>query len=357
MKLFALAALMLAAAAAPARAAGFDSTLREGDFTVSNFTFSNGQTAPELRLHYTTLGEPKRDESGRVTNAVMILHGTGGSGRQFLRPHFADILFKKGGLLDPAHHYIILPDNIGHGKSSKPSDGQRARFPDYGYRDMIALQHELLTEGLGVDRLRLLMGTSMGCMHAFMWGETWPDFAAALAPFACLPVEIAGRNRLWRKLTIDAIRTDPDWKNGDYDVQPARAMRTVASLLLLAGGSPIPLQDEFPTRAAVDPMVESRIAQSLSAMDANDWLYQISASHDYDPSPDLSKITARVLWINSADDFINPPELGVAEREAARIKRARFILIPASADTKGHGSHTWAALWEDYLRDFLADSH
>ena len=326
---------------------------REGDYIARDFAFKSGETLPELRLHYTTLGKPRRDKDGHVSNAVMILHGTGGSGRQFYRPQFADVLFKKGGLLDPATYYIILPDNIGHGKSSKPSDGLRAKFPRYDYDDMVAAQHELLTRGLGVDRLRLLMGTSMGCMHAFVWGETHPDFIEAMMPLACLPVEIAGRNRLWRKLAIDAIKTDPDWNGGDYETQPKAALRTVASLLLIAGGSPIPLQKEYPTREAVDPMVEARLAQSIDGLDANDFLYQIAASRNYDPSHDLEKIAARVTWINSADDFINPPELGIAEREAARLRNGKYVLIPASDNTHGHGTHTWAALWKGELAELL----
>lgn len=351
-----LTALFVLVFALPAAAEDWKKSAREGDFVIANFEFASGETLPELKLHYTTLGKPKRDKAGRITNAVMILHGTGGTGQQFYRPQFADVLFKTGGLLDPAKYYIILPDNIGHGKSSKPSDGLRAAFPHYGYRDMVAAQHELLTKGLGVDHLRLLMGTSMGCMHAFLWGETHPDFATAMAPLACQPVEIAGRNRMWRKLSIDAIRNDPDWKGGDYEEQPERALRTVASLLLVAGGSAIPLQQEFPTRDKVDPMVEARVAQYVGGMDANDWLYQVSASEDYDPSPDLEKITARVLWINSADDFINPPELGIAEREAARLQNGKYVLIPASENTHGHGTHTWAALWENELAELLQSS-
>jgi len=340
-------------AASGVAAQDWKKSAREADFVIENFEFRSGETLSELNLHYTTLGKPKRNKDGKITNAVMILHGTGGTGQQFFRPQFADVLFKKGGLLDPAKYYIILPDNIGHGGSSKPSDGLRAKFPHYYYDDMVAAQYELLTEGLGVDRLRLLMGTSMGCMHAFLWGETHPDFVSAMMPLACLPVEVAGRNRMWRKMTIDAITSDPDWKGGDYEAQPTRAMRTVASLLLLAGGSPIPLQEEFPTREKTDPMVETRLAQYVETMDANDWLYQVSASRNYDPSPGLEKITARVLWINSADDFINPPELGIAEREAARLQNGKYFLIPASVETHGHGTHTWAALWEDRLAELL----
>ncbi len=353
----ALILCLLAVFALPALAAeDWKKTAKEGDFVARDFAFASGETLPELRLHYTTLGKPKRDRNGRIINAIMILHGTGGSGEQFFRPQFADLLFRKGGLLDPAKYYIILPDGIGHGKSSKPSDGLRAKFPQYDYADMVAAQRGLLTKGLGVEHLNLILGTSMGCMHAFMWGEAHPDFTDALAPFACLPVEIAGRNRMWRKLVNDAITTDPDWKGGDYQEQPARALRTAASLLLTVGAAPLPLQLSHPTRQATDPMVEQRMAQYLGTLDANDFLYQVSASRTYDPSPDLEKIKARVLWINSADDFINPPELGVAEREAKRLANGRFVLIPASEKTQGHGSHTWAALWEDELRALLADA-
>ncbi len=344
-----LAFTLMAAAPAAAEPRG----AREGDYISKEFEFRSGETLDELRLHYTTLGKAKRDKAGRITNAVMILHGTGGTGQQFYRLQFADVLFKKGGLLDPAKYYIILPDNIGHGKSSKPSDGLRAKFPQYDYHDMVAAQHELLTKGLGVDRLKLLMGTSMGCMHAFMWGEIHPDFVEAMMPLACLPVEIAGRNRMWRKLVIDAIKTDPDWKGGDYETRPKEALRMAASFLLIAGGSPIPMQIAYPTREAADAFVEERIQQTISGLDANDFLYQISSSRSYDPSPDLEKITARVTWINSADDFINPPELGIAEREAVRLKRGKYVLIPASENTRGHGTHTWAALWEDHLAELL----
>ena len=345
-----IAVLWLTGVSFPAFAADdWKKSAKEADFTVKEFHFNSGETLPELRLHYATLGEAKRDKDGRVTNAVMILHGTGGDGHQFYRPQFADVLFKKGGLLDPAKYFIILPDNIGHGKSSKPSDGLKTKFPHYDYDDMVAAQYELLTKGLGVDRLRLLMGTSMGCMHAFVWGEAHPDFIEAMMPLACLPVEIAGRNRMWRKMSIDAITADPAWKGGDYATQPTGALRTVASLLILAGGSPIPMQAEFPTRETADANVEQRIAQYVSGLDANDWLYQVSASRDYDPSPDLEKITATVMWVNSADDFINPPELGIAEREAKRLKYGEYFLIPASAETHGHGTHTWAALWEEKL--------
>lgn len=326
---------------------------KEGDFVARDFTFRSGETMAALRLHYTTLGTPQRDAQGRVTNAVMLLHGTGGSGQQFFRPQFADVLFAKGGLLDPAKYYVILPDSIGHGKSSKPSDGLRTKFPRYDYDDMVAGQHALLTKGLGVDRLKLILGTSMGCMHAFVWGEIHPDFAEALMPMACQPVEIAGRNRMWRKMIMDAITNDPDWKGGAYKVQPSRALRTAAGILVLAAGAPIQMQKAYPTRVAADAYLDKTIAERIAELDANDLLYQVASSRTYDPSPRLEAITARVMWINFADDFVNPPELKIAEREAARLKRGTFLLMPASEETRGHGSHTWAVLWKDRLAELL----
>lgn len=343
-----LAAVVLAIASAAAH------ERKEGDYVARDFKFRSGETMAELRLHYTTLGSPKWDGDGRVTNAVMILHGTGGSGQQFFRPQFADVLFAKGGLLDPAKYYIILPDGIGHGKSSKPSDGLRMAFPRYDYDDMVAAQHVLLTKGLGVDRLRLIMGTSMGCMHAFVWGETHPDFVKAMMPLACLPVEIAGRNRMWRKMTLDAITLDPDWMGGAYATQPQRGLRTAVSLLVIAGSAPIQMQKSYPTRETADKYVEQTITERIAELDANDLLYQVAASRNYNPSPKLEAIRAQVMWVNSADDFINPPELAIAEREARRIDRGTFVLLPASEATRGHGSHTWAVLWQDYLAALLA---
>ena len=328
----------------------------EGDHVARNFRFRSGEVLPELRLHYTTLGQPRRDRQGRINNAVMVLHGTGGSGQQFLRPQFRDVLFTPGGLLDPARYYIILPDGIGHGKSSKPSDGLRARFPRYDYDDMVAAQHRLLTEGLGVRRLRLLAGTSMGCMHAFVWGETHPAFAQALLPLACQPVEIAGRNRLWRKMAMDAIRADPLWAGGEYRTQPLGGLRTAQDLLILVGAAPIPMQIAAPTGEAADKLLAERFDAAIGGLDANDLLYQLDSSRNYDPSPGLERITAPLTLINSADDFINPPELGIAEREMGRVRNGRYVLLPATAETKGHGTHTWAALWKDHLQALLARS-
>jgi len=326
------------------------------DYVIKDFKFRSGEALPDLKIHYYTLGAPKTDAAGRVTNAVLILHGTGGTGRQFLSPQFADVLFAPGGLLDPATHYIILPDGIGHGGSSKPSDGLRQKFPKYDYADMIEAQHELVTKGLKVEKLRLLMGTSMGCMHGFMWAEAWPQGAQALMPLACLPVEIAGRNRLWRKMAIDAMKADPAFNGGDYTAQPAQGVRTAQDLLMLVGASPLPMQNQLPTRQAVDEWLATELPRRMGPADANDLIYQLDASRTYDPSKDLEKIVAPMTWVNSADDFINPPELGIAEREARRLKTTKFVLIPASEKTRGHGTHTWAVLWKDELAALLKRS-
>ena len=345
--LFALAALV----AVPATAAPWPTT--ESDFVARDVRFGTGETMPEVRLHYTTLGTPHRDARGQIDNAVMVLHGTGGSGKNFLVPQFADQLYGPGAPLDLATTYVILPDNIGHGGSSKPSDGLRMAFPRYDYDDMVTLQHRLLVEGLGVTKLKLILGTSMGCMHAFVWGETWPGFAERLAPFACNPVPLAGRNRMWRKMAIDAIKADPAWANGTYTTQPAAGLRTAADLLILAGLNPIAAQAQFPTRAATEAALDAAFARA-SKIDANDALYYIDSSRSYDPSAALEKINVPLLWINSADDFINPPELGFAEAAVKRMPRARFILIPASAETKGHGTHSWAKFWKADLARLLA---
>ncbi|HLG85887.1 MAG TPA: alpha/beta fold hydrolase [Alphaproteobacteria bacterium] len=328
----------------------------ESDFLMRDFRFGTGETLPELRIHYTTLGAPARDAAGHVTNAVLILHGTGGDGHQFFRPQFAGVLFKPGGLLDPARYFIILPDDIGHGKSSKPSDGLHARFPHYDYDDMVEAEYRLVIEGLKLDHLRLVMGTSMGCMHSFMWGEAHPDFMDALMPLACLPVQIAGRNRLWRAMIIDAIQRDPAWMDGEYKTEPREALRAVSYVLTLAGSAPIPMQKQLATRDEADARLQELIGRDLSSLDANDTLYQLASSRNYDPSAKLGTIKAPVMWVNSADDFINPPELGIAERDVKKIRKARFVLIPASENTHGHGTHTWAAIWQNYMAKLLKES-
>jgi homoserine O-acetyltransferase/O-succinyltransferase len=333
----------------------------EGDYTIHDFHFRSGESLRELRVHYTTLGTPAKDARGRTSNAVLILHGTTGSGHQFLSPSFAGVLFGPGQLLDVQRYYIILPDDIGHGKSSKPSDGLHAHFPNYDYADMVTAEHELVANWLHIDHLRLVMGTSMGCMHSWMWGEMYPDDMDALMPLACQPVEIAGRNRMWRKLVMDAIRSDPAWKGGDYTSEPLAGLRTAADLMLIAGSAPLAMQKAYPTREAADAFVDAYLARELKAIqsgaiDANDYWYAFNASRDYDPSPHLEEIKAPVAFINSADDFINPPELAVAEREIQRVKRGKFVLIPVSDQTHGHGTHTWPVFWQQYLKELLEET-
>jgi homoserine O-acetyltransferase len=328
----------------------------EGDYVSRDFRFKTGETLPELRLHYMTLGKLERDAGGKVTNAVLLLHGTGGTARQFLSPQFAEVLFGSGQLLDTSRYFIILPDNVGHGKSSKPSDGMHAHFPQYDYDDMVAAQHELVEKGLGVNHLRLILGTSMGCMHSWVWGETYPDFMDALMPLACLPVPIAGRNRLWRKMVVEGIRQDPDWKNGDYATEPRAALQIGADFLLIAGSAPLQMQKNFPNRDAADKFLDDSMKRITSTLDANDFLYAVSASRNYDPSPKLETVKVPVMFVNSADDFINPPELGIAEREIKRVLKGRFVLIPVSDQTHGHGTHTWAAVWQQYLKELLQTS-
>lgn len=323
------------------------------DVVLKDFRFHTGQTM-DVRMRVTTLGTPQRDSEGRITNAVMVLHGTGGTGAQFFRPQFADELYGPGQPFDLTKTHVILPDNLGHGGSAKPSDGLRMAFPRYNYADMVAAQKRMLEEGLGVGSLRLILGTSMGCMHAFVWGESYPGFAQRLAPFACNAIPIAGRNRVWRKMAIDTIQRDPAWRGGDYAVMPELAMRHVADLLLLAGSSPLAWQTAYPTREAAEGFLAASRPAATALPDANDTIYQIDASRDYDPSPLLERIRVPVLWINSADDFINPPELGDADGMAKRMPHARFILIPASPETKGHGTHTWARFWKDDLAKLLA---
>jgi homoserine O-acetyltransferase len=328
----------------------------QGDYVSHNFRFKSGETLPELRMHYATFGTSARDANGRVTNAVLLLHGTSGTGEQFLAPQFEGVLFGPGQLLDVTRYYVILLDNIGHGKSSKPSDGMHAHFPQYEYDDMVASQHELLEKGLGVNHLRLILGTSMGCMHSWIWGETYPGFMDALMPLACQPVQISGRNRVWRKLVIDGIRDDPDWKKGDYSAEPLAGLKTAAAMFYIAAGSALQMQNGLKTREATDAAQEDSAKRFIAAHDANDLLYAVNASWDYDPSAQLEKITVPVMFVNSADDFINPPELEIAEGEIKRVKRGHFVLLPISEQTHGHGTHTWAAAWQQYLKTLLEES-
>ena len=325
----------------------------QGDFVIQNYRFASGETLPELRLHYRTLGTPQRDAQGTVRNAVLILHGTGGSGAQFIRPDFAGALFGAGQLLDAARYFLILPDGIGHGQSSKPSDGLHAAFPRYGYVDMVETQHRLLTDGLGVNHLRLVMGTSMGGMHSWLWGERYPGFMDALMPLASLPTQISGRNRVWRRVVIDAIRFDPDWRGGNYASQPP-SLRTAMEMLQFMGSNPPLRQQQMPTLAKSDSVLDAAVESSMKTSDANDTLYQLEASRDYDPGPDLEKIQVPLMAVNSADDLINPPELGILEREIKRVPNGRAVIVPLSPETRGHGTHTVAAVWKQYLEELLA---
>jgi homoserine O-acetyltransferase len=302
-------------------------------------------------MHYRTFGQPRQDDRGVVRNAVLILHGTTGSGGNFVTPSFSGTLFGPGQPLDAAKYYIILPDNIGHGQSAKPSDGLRAKFPKYGYRDMIATQHRLLTEGLGVNHVQLVIGTSMGGMHTWLWGQIHPDFMDGLIPLASLPTQISGRNRMWRKAISDAIRQDPAWNHGNYQAQPP-SLRTAVSIMTLMSDNPVNWQARAPTLAKADEAFEKAVAARWQRSDANDLLYAIEASWDYDPGPGLDKITAPLLAINFADDLINPPELGILEKETQRVPRGRAVTIPLSKDTVGHGTHTKATVWIDLLIEF-----
>jgi homoserine O-acetyltransferase len=340
------------AAAVPAAAQSTFPAPVEADFVARDVTFTSGGRLPEVRLHYRTLGTPQRDASGAIRNAVLILHGTGGSGAGFLGPGYGGLLFGKGQLLDAERYYIILPDNVGHGRSSKPSDGLRMKFPAYRYTDMVRLQHRLVTEGLGLTRLRLVMGTSMGAMHAWMWGYMFPAVADGLVPLASNPVEIAGRNRMWRKALVDAIVTDPTWQQGEY-TEPPRGMASALGFLLIATSTPMQWQKQWPTAAAVDAWLADQIATRLKTTDANDTIYHFRASEDYDPSPHLAEITAPLLAINSADDFVNPPELPMMQALIGRVKHGRFVLLPATDATRGHGTHSLPAVWGDHLAAFL----
>ncbi|HEX4682238.1 MAG TPA: alpha/beta fold hydrolase [Gemmatimonadaceae bacterium] len=337
------APLLAQAQAAPAGA----------DYTIRNFKFESGETLPELRLHYITLGKPRRDARGIVRNAVVINHGTGGTGGSFMSRTFAGELFGSGQLLDTAKYFIVLQDGIGHGKSSKPSDGLHARFPKYTYNDMVEAQHELLTRGLGVNHLRLVMGTSMGCMHAWVWGERYPDFMDGLVPLACAPTQIAGRNRMIRTMIMDAIRNDPGYNGGDYTTEPL-GLRNAEGFLFIMTSAPKVQHRQAPTRDKADSVIRAYQDRGYRTADANDMLYQFDASRTYDPSRDLEKVTAPVLAINSADDFVNPPELGLMEQLMPRVKHGKYVLLPITDQTRGHGTHSLPAVWKGYLADFLS---
>jgi homoserine O-acetyltransferase len=357
MKVFlaaAVVALTSFGVAPAARAAEFPAPV-DGDFVARDFRFASGDTLPALNLHYRTIGTPQRDASGVVRNAVLIVHGTGGTGAAFLSQTFGGELFGAGQPLDAAKYFIILPDGIGHGKSSKPSDGLHARFPKYNYDDMVRAQHAMLVDGLKVNHLRLVLGTSMGAMHCWVWGEIYPDFVDGLVPLASAPTQIAGRNRVMRTMIMDSITRDPAYKNGDYTEQPRAGMVGAVNILMMMTSSPIGWHRAGPTRDAADKYYEDQLKSRLAANDANDMLYQFNSSRDYDPSPGLEKITARLLAINSADDVVNPPELGIMEKLMPRVAHGRYILLPTTEDTRGHGTHSLPKIWGKYLAEFMRE--
>jgi homoserine O-acetyltransferase len=326
---------------------------KEGDFLASDFRFASGESLKELKLHYMTLGAPARNGAGEITNAVLLLHGTSGTGKNYLRPALGGELFGKGQPLDATKYFIILPDNIGRGGSSKPSDGLRAKFPHYRYSDVVEAQHRLVTEALGVKHLRLVLGTSMGAMNTWMWGERYPEMMDALVPIASQPIEVSGRNWLFRRMTVDAIRNDPDWNNGDYEKQPTRWIYAdIVGLLMTA--NPSRLQEVAPTRAKADALYDQWVADERK-LDANDELYAIESILDYDPAPSLEKIRAKLLAINFADDAINPSEIGTVQREIGRVKNGKLAVIPETDKSYGHITTGRAAIWKPYLAEFLSE--
>jgi homoserine O-acetyltransferase len=349
-----LSILLISFAALALHAADYPAP-QSGTFIVKDFQFKSGEKLPEVKLHYYTLGAPRKDASGQIRNAVLILHGTGGSGKQFLTQNFGGVVFGPGQLLDAAKYFIILPDNVGHGESSKPSDGLHMRFPHYEYDDMIELQYRLLTQGLGVNHLRLVMGTSMGGMHTWLWAEQHPDFIDAAMPLASEPVEIAGRNRMMRRMIMDAIRTDPEWNNGEYKQQP-HGLAAALDILLIMGSSPLRMQKDEPTREQADKFLEDFVASRMKTTDANDMIYYFDASRNYNPEPQLEKITAPLIAVNSADDQINPPELKIIDRDIQQVKNGQFVLLPITDQTRGHGTHSWPAIWGDHLAELLQKS-
>lgn len=353
-RLMSVAILGLVAVAGRLSAADYPE-VQQTDYVIKDFHFKDGETLPELRIHYRFLGTPQRDAQGHVNNAVLILHGTTGNGGGFIRKEFAGELFGQGQLLDATKYFLVLPDGIGHGHSSKPSDGLHMKFPHYGYQDMIEAQYQLLTAGLKVDHLRLVMGTSMGGMHTWLWGEIHPDYMDALMPLASVPTQISGRNRMWRRTIIDAIQDDPEWLNGEYKTEP-QSLRTAAEIFYLMGDNPVRRQKQAPTLAAADKVFDAGTASEMKTLDANDSIYALRASEDYDPGPGLEKIQAPLTAVNSADDLINPPEIGILEREIKRVKNGEAVMIPLSDKTAGHGTHTLAAVWEDKLAALLQRS-
>ena len=347
-----LAALISAAAPALAEPENIHwPNYQEGDFIISNYQFVSGEILPQLKLHYRILGSAERNGAGEIVNGVLLLQGNTGTGANWLRPSLADELFAPGQPLDAAEYFMIMPDAIGRGGSSKPSDGLRAKFPHYRYHDMVDLQHRLVTDGLGIKHLRLVLGSSLGCMHTWMWGETYPDMMDGIVGLSCQPVEISGRNRISRRAGAEAIRHDPDWNNGNYEKNPTHYIYSAA-----AGSfrpeSAARIQETAPTRAAADQLYDERIAR-IAKGDANDSLWAIESIEDYSPEADLPKIKAKVLLINTVEDEANPPELGTVEWAMKKIRDGRYVLIPYSDQTHGHFTHYYAAVWRPYLISFM----
>jgi homoserine O-acetyltransferase len=332
---------------------------KDNVYVINNFRFGTGETIPELSLHYLTLGQPHLGTDGHIDNVILLLHGTGGDRYTLMNPVFSDVLFGPGQPFDITKYFLILPDDIGQGDSSKPSDGLHMKFPEYDYDDMIRSQYIMLTEGMHVDHLRLILGTSMGCMQSWVWGETYPQFMDALAPFACYPVELAGRNRMTRYIAIESIKHDPAWQKGEYTTEPIEGLRGAEAMLLVMGSAPLQMQKNYPTRAQAEKYVDDYMTRTITHVDANNLIYYVNASRNYNPEPKLSTIVAPALWINSADDFINPPELAqqiISARVLPRMPKTKFIILPITDATRGHGTHTQAAIWKDELVTFMAET-
>lgn len=318
---------------------------KQGDWVARDFKFHTGEVMPDLKLHYTTVGEP-------TGQPVLVLHGTGGSGASMLTPAFAGELFGAGQPLDASKYYIIIPDAIGHGKSSKPSDGMKTSFPKYNYDDMVEAQHRLVTEGLGVKHLRLVIGNSMGGMQTWLWGETYPKDMDALVPMASQPTEMASRNWMMRRIMLDTIRNDPDYNGGNYTSQPRMMKYAITAYGIASIGGTLAYQQQAPTAAKADKIVDERLATPITA-DANDFVYQWDSSHDYNAAEKLEGIEASLLLINSADDERNPPETGVTDAAMKRVKNGKLYLIPASAETRGHGTTGNAKFYSEQVRQLL----
>jgi len=357
MKILSAIAILLAVAATAVGAADREApspwTITEADYVVPAFRFHTGETMKGMKIHYATLGTPRRDAQGHITNAILLLHGTGGTGRGLISAAFGNRVFGPGQVFDIARYYIVLPDAIGHGGTAKPSDGLRTGFPKYDYLDMVNAQHAL-AEHLGIARFELVGGHSMGCMHSWVWATTYPDAMKRLLPLSCIPTEIAGRNRLTRKMVIEAIRSDPAYQDGNYSSQPLLGLRAAAFISSFSNTTAAVQQRQFPTRAAADAEVD-RMLKAVPDRDANDMIYQYDASRDYDPEPDLGKIRAKILWINSADDLVNPVDGGEVSRLAAKLKPDQFMLIPDGPDSIGHGTAMKPELWGDRVMALMRE--